>query len=119
MYGSHEKAATEVEVILQKLDLNGSGEVDYSGIFMSRFITNIEFLLAIIDIPGMLTTEKLRAAFQTFDYDGSGAITIDEIQRILGGSGDPQEYEEWKQIVADIDKDGNGEISFDEFVIMM
>ena len=31
VYGSQERAAVEVEFILSKLDLNGSGEVDYSG----------------------------------------------------------------------------------------
>ena len=78
MYGSHEKAVSEVEIILQKLDLNGSGEVDYSGMLLNIY-NILEFLLAIINIPDMLTTEKLRAAFQIFDDDGSGAITINEI----------------------------------------
>ena len=31
MYGSHQRACVEVDIILNKLDLNGSGEVDYSG----------------------------------------------------------------------------------------
>ena len=66
MYGSQEKAIHEVDIILEKLDLNGSGDVDYSGKIIT-FLTTIEFLLAIINIPNMLTTEKLRAAFQIFD----------------------------------------------------
>jgi Ca2+-binding EF-hand superfamily protein len=33
-------------------------------------------MLAIINIPEMLTMEKLKAAFQIFDPDESGAITI-------------------------------------------
>ena len=31
MYGSQERAAYEVDQILQKLDMNNSGGVDYSG----------------------------------------------------------------------------------------
>lgn len=38
----------------------------------------------------MLTREKLMAAFQIFDNDNSGAITVDEIVQILGG-GDSEE----------------------------
>ena len=36
-------------------------------------------MLATINIPNMLTKDKLKAAFQIFDPDGSGSITIDEI----------------------------------------
>ena len=67
----------------------------------------------------MLTTEKLRAAFQIFDKDGSGAISAKEIQDIMGGTGEPEELMEWQQVIDELDKDGNGEISFEEFVQMM
>ncbi len=31
MYGSNERATNEVDIILEKLDMNNSGNVDYSG----------------------------------------------------------------------------------------
>ena len=68
----------------------------------------------------MLTREKLLAAFQTFDLDGSGSITIDEILKVLNAKdSSPEDIEEWHKIIAEIDKDGNGEISFEEFYEMM
>ncbi|CDW73027.1 protein kinase domain containing protein [Stylonychia lemnae] len=108
MYGSEAKAIQEVDQILQKLDMNNSGGVDYS-----------EFFLATINIPNMLTKEKLKAAFQIFDPDGSGQISINEIVAIMGGGDSVEGIDDWKQVIADIDKDGNGEINFEEFEQMM
>ena len=88
-------------------------------VIVSIHLSQLEFLLATINIPEMLTKEKLRIAFNIFDPDGSGEITIAEIQAVLGGAGSKEEEEAWKAILLDIDKDGNGEISFEEFVIMM
>lgn len=67
----------------------------------------------------MLNKDKLRAAFKLFDLDNNGRITMKEIRNVLRGSGAATEPEEWRKIIADIDKDGDGEISFPEFNEMM
>ena len=41
----------------------------------------------------MLTKEKLKAAFQIFDPDGSGQISIKEIVAIMGGGDSPEALE--------------------------
>ena len=104
MYGSYERAVSEVTKILAKIDANNSGSIDYS-----------EFMMATMDLSNLLTTEKLQAAFNMFDQDGSGSITIDEIIAVLGGNKTKREKLEWKKIIQDIDTDGNGEICFQEF----
>lgn len=76
-------------------------------------------MLATVNMKDMLTDEKLKAAFNMFDIDGSGEITIDEIIKVLGGGHDPEAVQEWKDIINNIDTDGNGEISFKEFKKMM
>lgn len=48
--GNLERATVEVDFILSKLDLNGSGEVDYSGKYMFCLYCFIEFLLATINL---------------------------------------------------------------------
>lgn len=53
-----------------------------------------------------------------FDTDGSGSITIDELMKAFGASGD-EDIDEWQQIINEVDLDGNGEIEFDEFKLMM
>ena len=76
-------------------------------------------MLATMDINELLTNKKLMAAFQMFDKDGNGEISVDEIISVVGGKGNKQEKNEWKDVLKDIDIDGNGEISFEEFKIMM
>jgi calcium-dependent protein kinase len=61
-----------------------------------------------------LQDEKLKAAFAVYDKDGSGSISTDEIKEVLGVGGNISE-EVWTQIVNEIDENGDGEVSFDEF----
>ena len=56
--------------------------------------------------------------FQLFDKDGSGSLQIDELKAIFGGSGTVSE-DVWKEIIHEVDKNGDGEISYLEFKEMM
>mmetsp|Transcript_16089 Transcript_16089/g.11604 ORF Transcript_16089/g.11604 Transcript_16089/m.11604 type:complete len:87 (+) Transcript_16089:2106-2366(+) len=76
-------------------------------------------MMATLNLKNLLTPEKLKAAFDMFDQDKSGAITLDEIINVLGVNKNKEEIEEWKAIIEGIDADGNGEISFEEFSNMM
>ena len=72
--------------------------------------------------------DALRDIFAQFDRDQSGNITHDELKHVvknLDGTGfiSPSELrylrENIDDIIADIDKDGDGEINYGEFVDMM
>jgi Ca2+-binding EF-hand superfamily protein len=52
-----------------------------------------------------------------FDKDKSGSISGEEIKVALGFSAAPNSVID--KIIKEVDEDGNGEISFDEFVTMM
>jgi calcium-dependent protein kinase len=56
------------------VDTNGNGSIDYS-----------EFLAANLKLTELLTNEKLQAAFNLFDIDQNGRITLEEIKSLLGG----------------------------------
>lgn len=43
----------------------------------------IEWIVATINKEKLLSKEKLKAAFQLFDTDGSGAISSEEVKEIL------------------------------------
>jgi calcium-dependent protein kinase len=64
----------------------------------------------------LLTNDKLEAAFKMFDKDGSGLITADEIKEVLG-AGIPESS--MNEILKQVDENGDGEISFEEFTQMM
>jgi Ca2+-binding EF-hand superfamily protein len=54
-----------------------------------------------------------------FDIDHSGTITVDEIKKILGAGAKDIDEGEWDRILDEVDEDGNGEISFEEFRCMI
>ena len=92
------------------MDLNGNGTIDYS-----------EFLAANMQLSELLTNEKLQAAFNLFDIDQNGRITLEEIKSLLGGDvqGIENDNDIWKELIGEGDANNDGEISFDEFKSMM
>jgi len=88
-------------------DADGSGEIDYS-----------EWVVATMDKRKLLTNEKLEAAFNLFDKDGGGSISASEIKEVLG-VGKNIDEKVWNEIIMEVDSNGDGEISFLEFKVMM
>ena len=66
----------------------------------------------------MLSQKKLQMAFKMFDKDGGGTITIDEIQEAINFDNSLSE-EDLLKIAKEVDVNGDGEISFEEFASMM
>ena len=66
----------EVDEIMALADLNGNGELDYS-----------EWLMATSKRSDILNSKKLLQAFQYFDKDGSGKISLDELKEAMGSVG--------------------------------
>ena len=65
----------------------------------------------------LLNEETLDNAFKMFDIDGNGYITIDELKKTM-----PLEITSktgWKELVSEVDKDGDYQISLKEFKEMM
>jgi Ca2+-binding EF-hand superfamily protein len=56
------------------------------------------------------------AEFRSFDTDGSGYLSRDELIAALAASGDPRTIEEIDSYIATADKNADGEISYREFV---
>ena len=65
--------------------------------------------------PQLLTREALRNVFDSFDADKSGTITPDELASAVRALGVNLPEDELREVVIDLDVDGTGDISFDEF----
>ncbi|KAL9231786.1 hypothetical protein vseg_006961 [Gypsophila vaccaria] len=104
-YGSNLKDI-EIRNLMDAADIDNSGTIDYG-----------EFIAATIHLNKLERDEHLVAAFQYFDKDGSGSITIDELQQACHEQGLNDLYLE--DIIKEVDQNNDGTIDYSEFVAMM
>ncbi|OMP06101.1 hypothetical protein COLO4_08337 [Corchorus olitorius] len=98
---------SEVRQLMEAADVDGNGAIDY-----------IEFITATMHMNRMEREDHLYTAFQYFDKDNSGYITMEELEQALKkyNMGDEKTI---KEIIAEVDTDRDGRINYDEFVAMM
>ncbi|KAL5008434.1 hypothetical protein ScPMuIL_014015 [Solemya velum] len=63
--------------------------------------------------------EEYREAFYMFDKDGDGRITAKELGTVLRSLGQNPTAIEIRDMINEVDSDGNGTIEFNEFLVMM
>jgi len=106
-YGDESIATKEVDDLLSAIDLDKDGEINYS-----------EFLLAAANKKKLLTLNNVKDAFDAFDVNKSGFIRAEELKKILG-PGKNLDEKIWKEIISEVDTNGDGQISYQEFETMM
>ena len=89
--------------IFTMIDLDGSGTISYN-----------EFLTSIMDNKKYLTEDRLEKAFRTLDKDDNGYLSVEEIKSVFGG-----DEKTWKKVLKDVDKNGDGEVDYNEFKQIM
>uniref|UniRef100_A0A5B6YJU8 non-specific serine/threonine protein kinase n=1 Tax=Davidia involucrata TaxID=16924 RepID=A0A5B6YJU8_DAVIN len=97
----------EVKQLMEAADADGNGTIDYD-----------EFITATMHLNRTDREEHLYTAFQYFDKDNSGYITIEELEQALREFGMNDERD-IKEIISEVDADNDGRINYDEFVAMM
>jgi len=93
----------EVDELFNKVDADGSGEIEYS-----------EFVVATLNEKNLLSNNKLQQAFNMFDKDKGGTISTAEIKEVLS-FGQNLDEDVIQQIITQVDANGDGEISYEEF----
>ena len=71
--------------------------------------------------PTVSTAEldEYRAAFAVFDKNGDGTISTKELGAVMRSMGQNPTEAELMDMVHEVDGNGNGQIEFDEFVVLM
>ncbi|KAJ7331639.1 Calmodulin-2 [Desmophyllum pertusum] len=62
---------------------------------------------------------EFKEAFQIFDKDSGGTISIKELKQVFEALGQHPTEEEVQSMISGVDEDGSGEIDFDEFLTLM
>ncbi|RRT56965.1 hypothetical protein BHE74_00048606 [Ensete ventricosum] len=91
---------------VNQADVDNSGTIDYG-----------EFVAATIHLNKLEREEHLAAAFSYFDKDGSGYITVDELQQACKEHNMTDVLIE--DIIQEVDQDNDGRIDYGEFATMM
>ena len=102
----YQEAVERAEEIFKEIDFNNDGCINFS-----------EFLTANFKKEKLLSDKTLQKTFNLLDLDGNGYITLEELKESM-----PIEITskiEWKQLIEEVDKDGDNQISFKEFKEMM
>lgn len=100
-----ETSAREVKAFLKATDTDQNGVIDFNE-FVSMMIKKAK-------------RGPLLLAFKTFDKNGDGFISLDELRKGLKASGDAVTEVELSCIMARADMDGDGKVNYEEFVAMM
>ncbi|KAK9085278.1 hypothetical protein Sjap_025689 [Stephania japonica] len=105
----HNASEEELGKMMREADLDGDGFID-----LNEFIE--------MNTKGVESTdemEDLRNAFMVFDVDKNGVISVEELHRVLGKLGERSSIDDCKRMIRGVDSDGDGQINFDEFLVMM
>jgi len=92
----------QVAEIFKSIDVNDTGHINYT-----------EFIAATLEAHGHIEEERVAEAFDRLDSDDSGFISRANLRDFLGGSS-----KEIEEIIKYGDIDGDGKISWEEFLTM-
>ncbi|KAF4349816.1 hypothetical protein F8388_024192 [Cannabis sativa] len=102
----YELMKSEIKDLMDAADIDNSGTINYG-----------EFLAATVHLNKLEREENLLSAFSFFDKDGSGFITIDELQQACKEFGLNDFHLD--EMIQEINQDNNGQIDYGEFLAMM
>lgn len=97
---------SEIKDLMDAADIDNSGTIDYG-----------EFLAATVHLNKLEREDNLVSAFTYFDKDGSGFITVDELQQACKEFGLSDVHLD--EMIKDIDQNNDGQIDYGEFAAMM
>jgi calcium-dependent protein kinase len=109
---SDDSLEEDVDKIFKNIDADNNGYIEFE-----------EFVRGCIDKEKLLSEDVLKFAFRYFDKDGSGEITREEIKEIFFANAKKNDNVNLEQqleyIISEVDINGDGKISIDEFTHMM
>ncbi|KAI3711705.1 hypothetical protein L1987_70247 [Smallanthus sonchifolius] len=116
----------DVVEMVQRVDVNGDGLIDFDEFceLFESMMSGEEEVGEKVDVGGGnldLEDGDLRDAFNVFDGDKNGLISVEELGLVLDSMGfkEGKKLEDCKMMISKVDIDGDGMINFHEFKNMM
>ncbi|XP_006819033.1 neo-calmodulin-like [Saccoglossus kowalevskii] len=102
----------ELQDIVNEVDADGDGTIDFDE-FIDMMTKRMKRLKDVDPI------KELQETFRVFDKDNDGFISNEEIRHIMKSLGVILTEEEGEEMIKEADADGDGLVSFQDFVKMM
>ncbi|XP_041027211.1 calmodulin-2/4-like isoform X1 [Juglans microcarpa x Juglans regia] len=99
----------KLQDIINDVDADGDGTIDFN---------EFQYLMA-KKMKDTDSKETLNVAFQVFDKDQNGFISAAELRDVMTNFGEKLTDEEVDEMIREADVDGDGQISYEEFVKVM
>ncbi|XP_068960973.1 centrin-4-like [Petaurus breviceps papuanus] len=99
----------EIKKMIAEIDKEGFGTINFEDFFAMMSVKMSE----------KDEKEEILKAFKLFDDDCTGSITLKNIKRVAKELGENLSDEELQEMLDEADRDGDGEISEQEFLRMM
>ena len=104
------KSEDELKQIVREVDYDNSGSIEFEEFLLLLEMLNKDYKNSQFEI-------EARKAFNKFDVDGSGDIEISEIGNVIKMvTGKLPTPEQLLEIMGELDRDGDGTITFEEFL---
>ena len=84
-----------------------------------KFFLSQELYDSLMDTFDPADIHNFEEKFRTIDIDNSGCIDEWEFKQLLHSMGERVSDQRVRALMAEVDKDGSGEMDFDEFCLMM
>ena len=107
----------QLREIFAKFDMDSDGSLTI--LELAALLRLVDAILHDISAEILLKQEMLFGVFKCFDRDGNGYITAAELAGAMAKMGQPVTYRELTEMITEADTDGDGVISFNEFVTVM
>ena len=104
--GQHPSEA-ELHAMVSEVDADGDGEI------------NFEEFLTMLAKKENSENDEIKAAFEIFDKNQDGFISPTELRTVMESLGEVLTEADIDTMMKGADENGDGQVSFDEFAVMM
>ncbi|KAK7790515.1 hypothetical protein R5R35_005261 [Gryllus longicercus] len=104
-----EPSKEELVRIIAEVDKDHTGTVN-----LDEFTKLMSVMIAARD-----PKEEIAKAFKLFDDDDTGTISFRNLKRVAKELGEDINDEELQEMIEEADRDGDGEVNFDDFMKVM